>query len=135
MDADTGMPVIPDGYFWRVKIDYELDSPWPGPSAVVQLRERRRIGSRRLARDDVYLYSFDPRDIAAKKATYRLHEFPMIPIDPDDWEEQIFELAEKVLEKQKKNLDEFALYAKQLEASARIKGDYPPKKLERTDVN
>lgn len=53
----TGLPVLPDGYFWRVT----------GPNIIknfeIQIRLKRRIGSKRIADWHIYPEEFTPAGI------------------------------------------------------------------------
>lgn len=117
IDVTTNMPVVPEGYFWKVTVywgDYDKC-----PSATVSLRKKRRIGSKVIAWMDDFLAVRDP-NVA----------YELIRLLPEAYPKAIRELAEKVLRKNEKQLHDADYYARFAAAKKNLSGSYPPKKLE-----
>lgn len=119
IDAATNMPVVPKGYFWRVRVywgDYDKI-----PSVVVYLKKKRRFGSTSVASLEDWLAVQDSNNTAY---------VDLIRLLPEAYPKAIRELAEKVLRKNEKQLRNEDYYAKFAAAKKRLSGQYPPKKLE-----
>lgn len=118
IDVATNMPVVPEGYFWKVHVywgDYDKL-----PSTTVELRKKRRFGSKRIAYLDDWLAVRDP-NVAYPE---------LIRLLPEAYPKAIRELAEKVLRKNEKQLHDADYYARFAAAKKNLSGSYPPKKLE-----
>ena len=126
IDPQTGLPRLPDGYFWRVdtsgvQIRKIFVTPWSSyrrhetnydmPWTVYKV-ETREV--------DTFRYGFFGRKIPYKRVEYRhvgsyMVEFKSVIIEPDS----ILEECQQLLE-----------YWEQTEKRRALYGDYPPKKLD-----
>lgn len=119
-DDTTNLPVVPEGYFWSVRVYWgDYDSY---PSATVSLRKRRRFGSKLVAYRDEYLAVQDPN----KDERF----VDLIRLLPAAYPKTIKEIAERVMQKNEKQLRDAAYYDSFSAAKKKLSGEYPPKRLE-----
>ena len=129
-DLTTGLPVVPEGYFWRVKVYYE-DQNFPyGWTLKLQLREaRKRFGSRRIDYSYTVLKTYDPRDVESDHDTRNQHQFKMIDVLPEEWPGYIYDAAVALLKEHEETMLKDAAFDLAAREAVAYKGDYPPKKL------
>ena len=122
LDDTTGLPVVPEGYFWRVRWKYEANLGWFNLS--VSLRET--LPSRWYKKN---------RSRKVNKSTERIrHIYPRYSsleemFNVDDLRPNVVAMADYVLRLEEKAI-KFAAMRKTLYTELeKLEGDYPPKTL------
>lgn len=132
LSLETGMPVLPENYFWHVK--FETSPYFTVPSLYVQIRKRHRFGFWSLVvGDNVGLGYVDPRDAEAGRTSRSDREYDLVPLPVEYYPEQILKLAENVLALREEQFAEEEQYKEFWAAKKALSGNYPPKKLESQD--
>jgi len=124
IDEATGLPVLPDNYYWQVEVVWERYQSVP--TAFVTLRKRRSWVS--IAEDSVLMGALHPDDIAEGRDTYTRRR-DLVKIDPEKYSVCIARLAGKVLDKHAEQLIAEGYYARFRTEAKRLSGKYPPKSL------
>lgn len=122
LDDTTGLPVVPEGYFWRVKYDKgHSDEPWD--HLVVELRQTiapkwykknrsRKVGHTYNRIHNIYLrYTHD--------GMFNSDELPQL----------VLNMSQEVLRKHAEPIEFEANLVKLEKMGKSLTGDYPPKTL------
>lgn len=65
LDASTGLPVLPEGHFWRIRRSLH-------PYAYIEVREKRRFGSRKITEIIAMQDELENRSVVLRKCAQAL---------------------------------------------------------------
>jgi hypothetical protein len=120
IDSLTGMPVVPEGYYWHVDV---IESSMSFGSLYVGLRKRHGIFYHTVQSKRTNFVSYEFID--GKEQEVRLHA--------DKFPETILWLAGLVLKACEKEIKNKQYWQSIEDAKNKYKGNYPPKKLENNE--
>lgn len=136
IDPKTGLPEVPEGYFWRVT---ESGFEWgefyrePRPLLTVDLRKRdpkrwyhRSAPSHSVQSIDLAIYT----DESYQRDGYSWSEPKWRDHSDEDYQNIIGNAAVKLYERNQVSLEQAAIRERTRTAVAKIVGDYPPKRIE-----
>lgn len=139
IDPRTGLPEVPEGYFWRVtKSGFEWSHGWgrywePHPLLTVDLRKRdpkrwyhRSETSHSVQSIDLAIYT----DESYQRDGHPWSEPKWRDHSDEDYQNIIRNAAIKLYERNQASLEQAAIRERTRAAVAKIMGDYPPKKVE-----
>jgi hypothetical protein len=129
VDPETNLPLLPDGYYWHVRIVWsEHDEV---PRADLSLRKGGRFFYVTTDSASKSLGYIDPLDVEAGRTGRRERLYPLVGADPEMYYRYIQELSMEVLEGQKGRFERESYVAKYSVKKKSLDGNYPPKKLEK----
>lgn len=134
LDSETGLPVLPDGYFWRVTFE---NFEWgnysdPRPSVRVDLRKNLPNTWYRRNKSQSVLHHvgelFD-RDATFRRPGTMYREYRWIEHQDEEIQAFIVDLAKTVYRKHQVALEQVKIRQKTYAQADRFEGDYPPKSV------
>lgn len=135
IDPKTGLPEVPEGYFWRVtKSGFEWSEyREPHPLLTVDLRKRdpkrwyhRSEPSHSVQSVNLSIYT----DKMYTRDGFYYPEPKWRDHSDEDYQNIIRNAAVKLYERNQVSLEQAAIRERTRAAVAKIVGDYPPKKIE-----
>lgn len=127
VDEATGLPELPEDYFWRVRHTRNNEYDLNGYIHVSLMKNLPPKWYKKNRVEFIHYKKFDldDRDREYQTCRYKTH---MI-VDPDKYEQIVFRLAAVVLEERKDQLEAAELNHRAKAELKRITGDYPPKSI------
>ena len=122
LSEKTGLPFVSSNHRWKVQIHWGSMEYYP--TADIKLQHKKGPFWFTDGRRDKRLVFLDPRD---EEGQIRKHAF--LKAETSDYPELILDAAWQILDGVKNSISSDKYYAEYRDASKKLNGIYPPKKL------